>query len=100
MRKLCLILFCTLFLVSCGYQTGVIQKAEKGYLRFSGSWDTDEVAVYVSDMQPFKLKPNDQTTLFEITPGKHFLKVVRGNNVVVDRVVFVESQATYEVKVP
>lgn len=100
MKKLWLIGVVVGLLFSCGYQAGVIQKAEKSYLQFSGSWGWDEVAVKVDDRETFPLKPTDGNTLFEITPGKHALKVFKNNKLVVDRIIFVDSQATFEVRVP
>ena len=100
MRKLYLSIFCAMFLLSCGYQTGVIQKAEKGYIKFSGDWESDEVTVKIDDREPFRPKPSDTNTLFEITPGKHLIKVFRDNKLVVDRAIFLDRPATFEVKIP
>jgi hypothetical protein len=100
MRKLYLSVLCAIFLFSCGYQTGVIQKAEKGYIQFLGNWDLDEVIVKIDDREPFKPKPSDTKTLYEISPGKHSIQILRNNKLVVDRMIFLESQATYEVKIP
>jgi hypothetical protein len=100
MRKFYLSVLCAMFLLSCGYQTGVIQKAEKGYIQFSGSWGLDEVIVKIDDGETFRPKPSDTSTLFEITPGKHSIQIIRNNKVVIDRMIFLDSQATYEVKIP
>lgn len=100
MKTLCLTFFCALMLFSCGYQTGVVQKTGVGYLQFSGVWDADEMTVQVDNGQPFKLRTFDTATLFETTPGKHSLKIFRNERPVVDRVIFLESQATFEVKIP
>jgi len=100
MRKFYLSVLCAMFLFSCGYQTGVIQKAEKGYIQFSGSRELDEVTVKIDDREPFKPNPSDTNALFEITPGKHSIQIFRNNKVIVDRMIFIDSQATYEVKVP
>lgn len=100
MRKLYLAVLCAMFLLSCGYQTGVIQKAEKGYIKFSGDWSTDEVAVKIDDREPFRPRASDTNTLFEITPGKHSIQVFRDNRLVLDRTIFLDSQATFEVKIP
>jgi hypothetical protein len=100
MKKFYLFIFSIMFLFSCGHQTGVIQKAEKGYLQFSGNWEWDAVVVRIDDREPFELKHSDKKILYEITPGKHSIKVSRNNNVVIDRVIFLESQATFEVKIP
>jgi hypothetical protein len=100
MRKFYLSVLCAMFLLSCGYQTGVIQKAEKGYIKFLGSWGQDEVTVKIDDREPFKPKPSDTNTLFEITPGKHSIQILRNDKIVVDRMIFLDIQATYEVKIP
>ncbi len=101
MKKFCLLICCTMLLCSCGYQTGVVQKADKAYLRFSGIWERYEITVRVDEREPFQLKPSDaDDTLFEITSGKHLIKVSRNDKIVVDRVVFLEGQTTFEVKIP
>lgn len=100
MRKLCLSILCAMFLFSCGYQTGVIQKAERGYVQFIGSWGWDEVTVKIDDREAFKLQPSDGNTLFEITPGRHSIQILKNKTVVVDRQIFLDSQATYEVTIP
>lgn len=100
MKIFCVVLFCVFVLFSCGYRAGVVQKTGVGYLQFSGVWDANEITVQVDDRQPFKLRTFDAATLFETTPGKHSLKVFQNEKIVVDRVVFLEGQATFEVKVP
>ena len=100
MKVLSLAFFCAFILFSCGYNTGVSQKAGVGYMQFSGNWNADEIIVQLDDRQPFKLKTSDAVTLFETTPGKHSLKVYRNEKAIIDRVIFLESQATFEVKVP
>jgi hypothetical protein len=96
-KKVPLLVFSVIFLFACGYQTGVIQKAEKAYVQFLGSWAPDEVTVKISDGEPFRPNPS---TLYEITPGKHAIKAWRYDRIVVDRVVFLESQARFEVQIP
>jgi len=100
MRKFCLSVICAVFLISCGYQTGVIQKAEKGYIQFSGDWSMGEVIVKIDDREPIVPNPSDKKILYEITPGKHSIQIVRNNKLVVDRMIFLDSQATYEVEIP
>jgi hypothetical protein len=100
MKKLWLSICCLTLLFSCGYQTGIIQRADKGYLRFSGSWSSDEVTTKIDGREPFRPNSSDTSTLYEVTPGKHTIKVWRYDRIVVDRVVFLESQATFEVPIP
>jgi hypothetical protein len=98
MKKLFCLVFLIAGLIACGYQTGVIQKAEIGYFQFSGN--LDGALVKIDNREPFALSTADGNTLFEIKPGKHMLKVFRGNALLIERIVFLESQATFEVKIP
>lgn len=73
-----------LFIYACGYQKGIIQKAEKSFLKFSGNWGN--VSVQIDDKEPFVLKSiatsDDsekrdiaENKIYQILPGKHSLKV-------------------------
>ena len=107
MRKGLLVVMACLFLSACGYQEGIVQKAERSFLKFTGNWPNS--IVQVDSMQPFELKPpassNDpkaspDNTLYQLSPGKHRVTVTRGGSVLVDRVVILENQVTMEVQIP
>jgi len=100
MKKICLFCLLTIFLVSCGYQTGVIQKAERSYIQFASGSNLDGVTVRVDGGAPFSLGSGDTGTLFQTTPGRHLIQVSRNDTVIVDREIFLQSQATFEVVIP
>ena len=119
------ILIITLFFTSCstpGYYTGVVQKEEKSFLRFIGN--TKDVTVYIDDYKPFTLRQEkglksydnyglkkvpsvtsgwadgSEYNIYQVDNGKHRLKIYRSNNLIVNRVIFVESNATMEISIP
>lgn len=84
-------------LVSCGgYTTGTIQKAEKGFLKFTGN--TQAIMISVDDGTQFSY--DVKIDLYEVKPGRHTIKVYRNNQPIVDRVVVVDNQTTFEIEVP
>ncbi len=91
---------------ACGYQEGVVSRAEQSYLKFTGNWGNP--SVQIDGMQPFVLKPKEATDsspsptnmLYQLSPGKHRITVTRNGTLVVDRVVVLDSHATMEVHVP
>lgn len=95
-----------LLLGACGYQEGVVWRAEQSYLRFTGNWAN--ASVQIDGMQPFLLKPKEATDsspspanqLYQLSPGKHRITVTRNGNTVVNRVVVLDNHATMEVQVP
>ncbi len=107
MKKGFLVFLVCLLLSACGYQEGMVQKAETSYLKFTGNWPNS--IVQVDSVQPFELKPpasssdpkaSPDNTLYQLSPGKHRVTVTRGGSVVVDRVVILENQVTMEVQIP
>lgn len=92
-----------LLLSACGYQEGIVQRAEKSYLRFTGN--VAKVSVQIDDAQPFILNTDatgasPANTLHQLSPGRHRIVVTRDGHRVVDRVVILDNQTTMEVQVP
>ena len=105
MKRGAIVVVACLMLSACGYQEGVIQRAERSYLKFTGNWPN--TAVQIDTMPPFILKPptdpqasSPADTLYQVAPGKHHVTVTRGDRVVVDRVLLLENQVTLEVQIP
>jgi hypothetical protein len=107
MKQILMIAGACLVLGACGYQEGIIQRAEVSYLKFTGNWPNANVQI--DTMQPFELnppaspndpKPSPDNTLYQLSPGRHRIMVIRGGSVVVDRVVILENHATMEVQIP
>lgn len=110
MKKFLLLLFGVLFIVSCGYKEGIIQKSDKSYLKFTGNWEN--ATVQIDDIQPFILKSYFTNTegqkhkvrqdnkLYQLFPGKHIIKVYRNGNLVVNRILFLDNNVIKEVQIP
>jgi hypothetical protein len=97
MKKNILILLLSIFLFSCGgYNSGIIVKDSKGYLKFMGN--TDGISVSIDDAPAFKLERDVE--LYELNPGNYNIKVYRDDIVVVNRTIIVDQQTTYEIEVP
>ena len=107
MKKAWLAILACLALSACGYQEGVIQRAERSYLKFTGNWPN--AVIQIDALQPFTLtptsptgdsKPSPDLTLYQVSPGRHRLQITRGGVVVVDRVLVLDNQTTMEVQIP
>jgi len=98
MKTLIAALIFSFTLISCGggYTTGVIQKSEKGFLKFVGNKEAIMISVDNGTQFPYDKKID----LYEVKPGKHAVKVYRNNQIVVDRTVIVDNQTTFEIEVP
>jgi len=98
MRKIVVILLVAVCLCACGYHEGVVQKAEKSSIMFTGN--INNIAIQIDDAEPFVVKSAAANTLYQIPPGKHRLKVYRSGNLVIDRLLFLENHVTTEVHIP
>ena len=103
MKKIILLLLGILILHACGYQEGVVQKGEKSFIKFAGN--LENVSVQLDDTSQFALKSGsesgiDENKLYQVSPGKHSLKVYRDGNLIINRILFLDDQATAEVIIP
>jgi hypothetical protein len=108
MKKVILLFLGIMVLYACGYQEGIIQKGEKSFIKFSGNWKN--ISVQIDDMDRFVLKSgsdseqssgdDNNNKLFQISPGKHSIKVFRDGNLVVNRILLLDNQTTTEVIIP
>jgi uncharacterized lipoprotein YajG len=103
MKKIILLLLGILILHACGYQEGIVQKGEKSFIKFAGN--LENVSVQLDDMNQFVLKSvsesgADDNKLYQVSPGKHVLKVYRDGNLIINRILFLDDQATAEVIIP
>jgi hypothetical protein len=83
------------FVISCGYTTGAIQKAEKSFVTFSGNLESIEV--YIDDLSPFIPSVSKH---YQISPGTHTFWVYRDGQVVLNRVIILADQVVTEVNIP
>lgn len=103
MKKSIILLSCILLLHACGYQDGIIQKGEKSFIKFTGN--LENVSVQIDDMNQFALTTKAEdgfayNKLYQVSPGKHSLKVYRDGSLIVNRILFLDNQATAEVIIP
>jgi len=101
MKKVIFLFFGVLFIFiyACGYQAGIIQKADKSFFKFTGN--RENVSIVIDELEPFVLEgKNGNKMLYQTSPGKHSLKVYRNGNLLIDKVLLLENQATMEVQIP
>jgi hypothetical protein len=101
MKKVILITFLLLFLCSCGYNEGIVQKTERSYLKFVGNWQS--AYIQVDDLKPFTLDEyynSAEGKQYEVSPGKHSITVTKNGAVVVNRILFLDNQTTMEIAIP
>ena len=86
-------------LLSCSSSnTGAVQRAEFSYIKFLG--DFKNVYVVIDDGNLINLSNEEDDTLFKTSKGKHSLKIYKGKTLVVNRIIFIEDHATFEVLIP
>lgn len=86
-----------MILTSCGgYNTGIIKKDHKGFIKFTGN--TMGVLVEINSESKFKLDP--EVEVYELNPGQYNVKIYRDVNIIVDRTIIIDSETTYEIDVP
>ena len=89
--------FLSIILSACGgYNTGILQKSEKGFIKFSGN----TVGMTISLDEGERFTKDEKIDLIEIKPGKHSVKVFRNESLMVNRIIIVENQNTVEIEVP
>ncbi len=97
MKTLLAALIFSVTLISCGgYTSGTIQKSEKGFLKFTGKTEAIMISVDAGTRFAYDVKID----LYEVKPGRHTVTVYRNNQIVVDRIVIVDNQTTFEIEVP
>ncbi|MBM4176839.1 MAG: hypothetical protein FJ213_11820 [Ignavibacteria bacterium] len=95
--KLTIIIIFSLLVISCGgYNSSILQKSEKSFLKFVGN---KELITFSVD-EGIRIPNNLEIELYEIKPGKHNIKVYRDNRLIVDRTIFVDNQTIFEVVLP
>lgn len=85
--------------VGCGRQSGITSPDQVAWLSFVGN---TKGAVFVLDGGATTTLSTSETDdkLYQTTPGKHVITVLRNNRVVVRRTVLIGGQQTKEIRVP
>jgi hypothetical protein len=97
MKKFMLLFFVVMIISSCGYKEGVVQKSDKSFLKFTGN--LKNASVQIDDTEPF-LMANKNNKLYQLSPGKHIVKVYRNNHLVVKRILIFDNSVIKEVQIP
>lgn len=98
MKSIFCLIFLSFFMASCGggYHDGILQKAEKSYLKFTGEIRTATISI--DDGEEFY--PDPMVELLEVKPGKHTIKAFRNNQLILNRVVILDNKTTMEIQIP
>lgn len=96
MLRISLMLLLLLGLAACGgYQAATIQKDEVSYVKFVGDWKG--VTIHIDNLEPIQLVDQNK---YGLAPGKHTIKVFRGERLLLNRVLFISDQEVREVRIP
>jgi hypothetical protein len=105
MRKsayILLICIVAVMLTSCTYHEGVVQSADKSFLRFTGS--IEGANVQVDQSTPFVLSVTQVNppyyAVYQISPGKHYIIVQKEDVTVVQQIIYIGNGETKEVVIP
>ena len=98
MKVILAVLIISVTFIACGggYTSATVQRAEKGFLKFTGN--IAAVMISVDDGAQFAYNP--KIDLYEVKPGKHTIKIQRDNQIIVNRIIIVDNQTTFEIDVP
>jgi hypothetical protein len=80
----------------CGYKEGVQTASQKSYLYFSGN--VSDIKVSVDDAVEFSVLAGEKHQ-YAITPGKHVIKIYKGDHLLVIREVFISDGVAKEIEV-
>jgi len=81
----------------CAYNDGIVQKDNIAYLKLTGN--IANISLQIDDNEIIPLIELDEDTIFEIEPGVHIVKVLRNNQIIVNRELFFDNNITKEVNV-
>lgn len=100
MKKIFFIIFALALFAGCGLHEGTINKEPVSYLVFTGN--TEKAMVYIDELQSFSIRPSDgeQPDRYEISPGKHNIKVKREGKILVNRKILLGNGIIKEIKIP
>ena len=91
-----LLLVAAIALAGCMANSGTITHAPVAHFAFVG--ETRGAALVIDDQPPVALDGDGQSVQTE--PGKHRIRVTKGDRVVIDREVLIGDRQTMEISVP
>jgi hypothetical protein len=87
-----------ILVAGCSSTTGTLSRDPVAYLRLAGV--TEGHTAVVDDLAPVALMPKKQQATLQVAPGKHRIRVLSGQSVLVDRTILVSDLQTLEISVP
>lgn len=97
MRTLTVLGFLGLLLISsCGYKEGISISEQASYLYFTG--DTSTILVSIDGGEKFSVS-SGRDHQYKITPGKHIVRVYRGEAMLVERQIYLSDGVAKEIGV-
>jgi hypothetical protein len=82
----------------CYSTSGTLSREPRAYLNIIGGGVSVTAAVDDLPTQTLVLSPKGQR--LQVSPGKHRIRISRGNYTLVDRVILVSDDQTLEIEVP
>jgi hypothetical protein len=95
MVKILILSLGALFIFACGHVEGTIQKAEKGFIVFSGN--LENVSIKIDELEPFIPSYRKH---YQMAPGKHTLMAYRDGKILLNRIIILGNQVTMEIEIP
>ena len=87
-----------LLVTGCSSSSGTLSKDPVAFLRITGI--KDNLIATVDELPAVSLLPEDKPTILQLVPGKHRIKIMHGEALLVDRVVLISDQQTLEISIP
>lgn len=101
MRKWSLLVLFSFSLTACGgYKEWVVQRSDEGFLKFVGNVEDVVMSIDGGENFPLKRPADFSEALYKIPSGRHNIKLYRGGNMIVDRIVLIDNGVSREVVVP
>jgi len=88
----------TLMIIGCSSTTGTLSREPVAFIRISRI--TDNLTATVDELAPIALAPQREPATLQVAPGKHRIRILRGQALLVDRDVLISDQQTLEISVP
>lgn len=95
---LCTCLAASLLFAGCSSSSGTLSREPVSYLSVSPI--AAVVSVAIDDLPPVTLEPQRKPRILQLKPGKHRVRISRNQTIVVDRVILVSDQQTFEISIP
>ncbi|MBL7049727.1 MAG: hypothetical protein ISR96_09465 [Nitrospira sp.] len=98
--QLCLIFCCILIFTACSYKEGIVQSSSESYLHFTGNTENVLITIDMADPLPIaSASESGKPIHYQVSPGKHKIKVTRDNIIIVNREILIGEGMTKEINI-